>query len=89
MKSDSKKDKDELAKLRVAAKEGLEAMEKVGELKKRDKELSEENKTLAENFNSERVREKEECKIYSSFSIVRTLRIKYLFELRSFQLREI
>ena len=55
MKSEIKKDKDELAKLRVAAKEGLEAMEKVDELKKRDKELSEENKTLAENFNSERV----------------------------------
>ena len=58
MKSDGKKDKDELAKLSVAAKEGLEAMEKVEELKKRDKELTEENKNLADNFNSERVREK-------------------------------
>lgn len=56
MKADGKKDKDELAKLSVAAKEGLEAMEKVEELKKRDKELTEENKNLAENFNSERVR---------------------------------
>lgn len=55
LKSDSKKDKAEIAKLGVAAKEGLEAIEKVDELKKSNKELSAENKTLAENFNSERV----------------------------------
>uniref|UniRef100_A0A7M5X8X7 Kinesin motor domain-containing protein n=1 Tax=Clytia hemisphaerica TaxID=252671 RepID=A0A7M5X8X7_9CNID len=55
LKSDLKKDKAELAKLSVAAKEGLEAMEKVDELKKRDKDLTEENKNLAENFNSERI----------------------------------
>ena len=51
----SKRDKAEIAKLGVAAKEGLEAAEKVSELSKSNKHLTEENKTLAENFNSERV----------------------------------
>ena len=46
---------DEIAKLGVAAQEGVEAMEKVKELSKSNKSLTEENKTLAENFNSERV----------------------------------
>ena len=52
---DNKKLTDEIAKLGVAAQEGVEAMEKVKELSKSNKSLTEENKTLAENFNSERV----------------------------------
>ncbi|XP_057300384.1 early endosome antigen 1-like [Hydractinia symbiolongicarpus] len=53
--ADVKRDKDEIAKLSVAAKEGIEAAEKVADLSKSNKELTEENKTLAENFNSERI----------------------------------
>ncbi|XP_065672562.1 kinesin-related protein 2 isoform X3 [Hydra vulgaris] len=49
------KEKAEIAKLAVAAKEGVEAIEKVSELSKSNKLLIEENKTLVENFNSERV----------------------------------
>ena len=56
LQSENRHDKAEIAKLGVAAKEGLEAAEKVIELSKSNKSLTEENKTLAENFNSERVR---------------------------------
>ena len=45
----------ELAALGVAAKEGIEAAEKVKNLEKEVKTLTKENKQLAENFNSERV----------------------------------
>ena len=47
----------ELAALGVAAKEGVEAVEKVKNLEKEVKSLTKENKQLAENFNSERVSE--------------------------------
>ncbi|KAM7449659.1 hypothetical protein ABFA07_002571 [Porites harrisoni] len=53
--ADSKKDKDTLSKLEVAAQEGLAAQEKVDELSKEVKSLREENKTLSDNYNSERI----------------------------------
>ncbi len=46
----------ELAALGVAAKEGVEAAAKVQSLEKEVKTLTKENKTLSDNFNSERVR---------------------------------
>lgn len=53
--SESKKDKDILSKLETAAQEGLAAQEKVEELTKEVKSLREENKSLSENYNSERI----------------------------------
>lgn len=53
--ADSKKDKDTLSKLEVAAQEGLAAQEKVDELTKEVKSLREENKSLSDNYNSERI----------------------------------
>ncbi|XP_067665807.1 uncharacterized protein [Haliotis asinina] len=50
-----KKLRDELAALGIAAKEGVEAATKVKDMEKDFKRLTEENKTLTENFNSERV----------------------------------
>jgi hypothetical protein len=47
-----KVEKDQLA---VAAKEGVEFMEKAKELSKQVSHLEAENKTLTENYNSERV----------------------------------
>ena len=45
----------ELSSVGVAAKEGANAMRRVKDLEKEVKSLTKENKTLAENFNSERV----------------------------------
>ncbi|XP_065060252.1 myosin-2 heavy chain-like [Rhopilema esculentum] len=53
--SENKKKEDELSKLGVAAKQGAEAMAKVEELQVTCKTLTDENKTLTENYNSERV----------------------------------
>lgn len=53
--ADSKKDKDTLSKLEVAAQEGLAAQEKVDDLTKEVKALREENKNLSDNYNSERI----------------------------------
>ncbi|XP_033749240.1 myosin-9-like [Pecten maximus] len=50
-----KKVKVELDTLGMAAKEGVEAATKVKNLEKENKKLGEENKTLTENYNSERV----------------------------------
>ncbi|XP_069137700.1 uncharacterized protein [Argopecten irradians] len=50
-----KKVKVELDALGMAAKEGVEAATKVKNLEKENKKLGEENKTLTENYNSERV----------------------------------
>ncbi|XP_071110400.1 uncharacterized protein [Haliotis cracherodii] len=50
-----KKLRDELAALGIAAKEGVEAATKVKDMERDFKRLAEENKTLTENFNSERV----------------------------------
>lgn len=47
--------KEELAVLRVTAKASAGAAEKLVQLEKDVKKLTEENKTLTENFNSERV----------------------------------
>ncbi|XP_028399082.1 kinectin-like [Dendronephthya gigantea] len=55
LNAESKGDKAELLKLGVAAKEGLEAQEKVQGLTTEVKKLQEENKTLTENYNSERI----------------------------------
>lgn len=53
--ADSRKDKDTLSKLEVAAQEGLAAQEKVDDLTKEVKVLREENKSLSDNYNSERI----------------------------------
>ena len=45
----------ELSSLGIAAKEGVEATHRAKALEKEVKKLTEENKTLADNFNSERV----------------------------------
>ncbi|KAJ7388812.1 hypothetical protein OS493_035596 [Desmophyllum pertusum] len=55
LSADSRKDKDTLSKLEVAAQEGLAAQEKVDDLTKEVKELREENKSLSDNYNSERI----------------------------------
>ncbi|XP_041373330.1 COP1-interactive protein 1-like [Gigantopelta aegis] len=53
--SEIRKLQAELSALGVAAKEGVEAASKVKYLEKEVKKLTEENKVLVENFNSERV----------------------------------
>ncbi|CAH1253064.1 KIFC3 [Branchiostoma lanceolatum] len=55
LQADLKKKEAELDNLGVAAKQGLEAMEKAEQLEKEVKKLTAENKTLTENYNSERV----------------------------------
>ncbi|XP_019614504.1 PREDICTED: cingulin-like isoform X2 [Branchiostoma belcheri] len=55
LQADLKKKEAELDNLGVAAKQGLEAMEKAEGLEKEVKKLTAENKTLTENYNSERV----------------------------------
>ncbi|XP_078600264.1 uncharacterized protein LOC144875230 isoform X2 [Branchiostoma floridae x Branchiostoma japonicum] len=55
LQADLKKKEAELDNLGVAAKQGLEAMEKAEQLEKEVKKLTAENKTLSENYNSERV----------------------------------
>lgn len=50
-----KRKEDEMAKLGVAAKQGADAMAKVEELEVNCKKLTEENKVLSENYNSERI----------------------------------
>eukprot|EP00794_Sanderia_malayensis_P009619 gene9619-10602_t len=50
-----RKKTDEIDKLGIAAKQGAEAMDKVVELEGKCRGLVEENKTLTENYNSERL----------------------------------
>eukprot|EP00794_Sanderia_malayensis_P009616 gene9616-10599_t len=53
--SEIRKKTDEIDKLGIAAKQGAEAMNKVVELEGKCRGLVEENKTLTENYNSERL----------------------------------
>lgn len=64
MQTDAKRDKEEIAKLGLAAKEGFEAAERAANLEVQLKGLKEENTTLVENFNSERV-----CDLVAMFMI--------------------
>ncbi|KAI8507762.1 hypothetical protein Bbelb_140020 [Branchiostoma belcheri] len=82
LQADLKKKEAELDNLGVAAKQGLEAMEKAEGLEKEVKKLTAENKTLTENYNSERLEELKQLTaknetLSENYNSERVLRKKY------------